>query len=900
MTSPAAGARASRLAPLLAGLGAGVTAWVSFGAVALVDPARMTRVGGLPSWPWLAALAVAGAALGAVAGRRLVLGPLILLTLPWLPWLPGRVPAAFLLWDGPLEGAVWVAALAGCAWPLAFRAGASAGAKAAGDAWWRSPRRAPWVAAGLFATAATVAWLVARPRLPAGDEPHYLVITQSLLRDGDLRIENNHRDTHYLEYFDGVLKPDFMRRGVDGQIYSIHAPGVSALVLPAFAAAGYAGAVATVVAVGAVGMAALWWLTFVLTGSAGAAWMAWSSVAAAAPMLLHACLIYPDPVGGVLALAGVGALVALDTGAVGLGGRAWLAIGGALAVLPWLHTRFALIAGGLGLAIVLRLWRRAGDRRDVLRFLAVPAFSALAWFAYFWSIYGTPNPAAPYGIRPEGGLSFVPAGVAGLLIDQQFGLLANAPALALAAAGFALLGRERPRLAVELLTIGLSYLVTAASYPMWWGGYSAPARFIVVLVPVLALPLAVLWARGPAAIRGAMAALLAVSAAITAALVGHDRGAFIFNGRDGYGLLLDWLSRSADLPLALPSVHRDGALVATDDAAVWLFAATGVGALAVLAGRLAPPLRRAAAFGSVPVVVMLAATIVWTGRDRDVVTPSTSQMSWLGRWDPDQAPVVVQLSPTRALAADAAPRRLNIATSARGRRGSDEPLLRIPDLPAGEYDLVVEPHSSPAGEISVRLGRQELLMERWRLDDRPPGIPGLVLRLPVDAHSITVSGDAAATAAVRRLALRPRTPARRRTAHRALRAARYGAVVVFGLDDNAYLEPGALWVRGERSASFVVRTDDVGQPAVVRLKAGPTPNEVRLAAGPWSRVEPLEADAEVDVPLPVEALAPSALTVTSATGFRPSALGRSGDVRWLGVYLTWPGVAAPAPGAATP
>ena len=31
------------------------------------------------------------------------------------------------------------------------------------------------------------------PSVPSGDEPHYLIITQSLLKDGDLRIENNHQ-----------------------------------------------------------------------------------------------------------------------------------------------------------------------------------------------------------------------------------------------------------------------------------------------------------------------------------------------------------------------------------------------------------------------------------------------------------------------------------------------------------------------------------------------------------------------------------------------------------------------------------------------------------------------------------------------------------------------------------
>jgi len=39
--------------------------------------------------------------------------PLALSLLVWLPYLPGRVPAAFLMWQGPLEGLVWIAIAAG-------------------------------------------------------------------------------------------------------------------------------------------------------------------------------------------------------------------------------------------------------------------------------------------------------------------------------------------------------------------------------------------------------------------------------------------------------------------------------------------------------------------------------------------------------------------------------------------------------------------------------------------------------------------------------------------------------------------------------------------------------------------------------------------------------------------
>ena len=95
-----------------------------------------------------------------------------------------------------------------------------------------------------------------RTILPGGDEPHYLVIAESLRRDGDLAIDDNHERGDYLAFFRGELTPDYLRRGVDRRIYSIHAPGLPALLLPAYAAFGYAGAVAALLLVVGVGRGA--------------------------------------------------------------------------------------------------------------------------------------------------------------------------------------------------------------------------------------------------------------------------------------------------------------------------------------------------------------------------------------------------------------------------------------------------------------------------------------------------------------------------------------------------------------------------------------------------------------------------------------------------------------------
>ena len=52
----------------------------------------------------------------------------------------------------------------------------------------------------------------------------------------------------------------------------------------------------------------------------------------------------------------------------------------------------------------------------------------------------------------------MPAGLTGLLADQQFGLVANAPVLGAGLLGLAAMARRRPRLAAELAALVVAYL----------------------------------------------------------------------------------------------------------------------------------------------------------------------------------------------------------------------------------------------------------------------------------------------------------------------------------------------------------------------------------------------------------------------------------------------------------
>ena len=210
----------------------------------------------------------------------------------------------------------------------------------------------------MLALLALLVFSQVRGVVPGGDEPHYLAATQSVLNDADLRVANNYANGEYLEYFPGRLEPHFLKRAASGEIYSIHAPGVSLIVLPAFAVAGYAGAVVTMILIAAITAMLAWRMAWGVSGSAAAAWIAVAAVFGTAPYFFHTFTIYPEVIGGCLVSVALWLLMELSEGRA-VGARTVVAIGAALAVLPWLHTRFAVLAALFGLIIAIRLAARS-------------------------------------------------------------------------------------------------------------------------------------------------------------------------------------------------------------------------------------------------------------------------------------------------------------------------------------------------------------------------------------------------------------------------------------------------------------------------------------------------------------------------------------------------------------
>jgi hypothetical protein len=855
---------------------AGLALWVSFGCLVAADGAGALRVGVLPSPWWLAATVALIAVVAFVAGPRhgilLWLSAVVL-----LPWLPLPVPAATLIWVGPLRWWLWtalaVALVISCLpparWPSVIV----------------NPRRAPLLAAAI---AACIYLLAARqifPQLPAGDEPHYLIIAQSLLKDGDLQIENNHQRGDYEQYFSGRLKPDYLTRGRNGQIYSIHAPGLPAIILPAFALFGYPGVLCFLALVSAGGTAFAWRAVWLVTGDALASWFGWAAVSLSVPFLFQAFTAYPDGLGATLVMAAF--LVAL--GDEHAPTRALVAVGAALAALPWLHSRFAVVAGALGIVIVARQHGARDPLRRVVAFAIVPLAGALAWFSFFYAIYGTANPAAPYGGYTQSSIANVPQGVIGLLFDQQFGVLANAPVYLCAIAGFVPLARRHPRVAAELAGVVVPYALTASLYYMWWGGLAAPGRFLAAIFLPLAIPAGVWFsAAGPTTRVLGLGALL-LSVLISGANAAVGRGALVYNVRDGASKLLRWASPLADITTGVPNLFQTTLIRAAGEVTVWLAAVAATVGVAVWLDRRRVPLPVAALVAAFVAAAtgMTALSIVWTLNNAQPISFAGAASQVFHSIDGDPRQLAVRYQPFRRIRTAGVPALLPPVSRFEPPRRPTDPLATVAVAPAGTYSV----EATIAGDAGVlSAGIDPVAMPIWTWDLH--GVRGTwrqTITLANDARALRFDGDQRTRGAITGVVVRAtkRLPPRERVSGReASRAARYGHATVFLLDGGAYVEAAGTWIAGAAEAEFAIVADR-RSPVQLFLRNYAVANTVVLETDRWRQDIALQPREERLVALPIDAATGGVvLRVRSATGAAPADVEPGNrDRRILGCWI---------------
>jgi hypothetical protein len=69
----------------------------------------------------------------------------------------------------------------------------------------------------------------------SGDEPHYLLMAQSLWREHDLDLRDNHAREDWREYTPGPIVPHYAAPRADGRPFPAHSPGLPLLLAPLYA-----------------------------------------------------------------------------------------------------------------------------------------------------------------------------------------------------------------------------------------------------------------------------------------------------------------------------------------------------------------------------------------------------------------------------------------------------------------------------------------------------------------------------------------------------------------------------------------------------------------------------------------------------------------------------------------
>ncbi|HET6317404.1 MAG TPA: hypothetical protein VFG86_13165, partial [Chloroflexota bacterium] len=574
--------------------------------------------------------------------------------------------------------------------------------------------------------------------------------------------------------------------------------------------------------------------------------------------------------------------------------------GVALAALPWLHTRYVALAAALGVVLVARiLWRGASRenapphtgprRRELIALLLIPIVSAVLWFGLFKAIYGTMDPRAPYGGVTDEHVSRAPVGLTGLLLDQQFGLIPNAPIFLLAFAGVPALFRRHRRLAIELVAIAVPYVVAVAGFQMWWGGHNSPARFLVPVLLPCALPLGAWWARHPTRTpRAAALLLLGASLVLTLTLAWTDRGAFVYNVRDGYALWLDWAAPAVNLSYALPSLFQTGAAAALFRALAWAIAlGGGWWALRALERRQPPPGQWALGAGVVSCATLLVGvTGGWAAGGRGSLEPGASLLRLAAEACRSSGPRI-SLGPMRLDAASDIPNGVIAPDASRRTRTTQSALWAGRDVSPGRYTVRLRSGLNVSGTLSIALGRPDLSLWNCTFVDALPGRSACVIDLPAGAASLWLIPDAALRRTVSELDLELQPSASHAGCdNRAERAVVSPAGILFVTGGDVHAEYGGAWIIARATGEFVVQT--ASDPIRLLLKNAGAANTIAVSSGNWHDAWSLAANEsrEIAVPRPRGPSSTPAVTIRPSAGFRPTdADPTSHEVRELGVWV---------------
>lgn len=679
----------------------------------------------------------------------------------------------------------------------------------------------------------------------SGDEPHYVLVTHSIVEDGDLEVLNNYLAEDYELFYLGKIGPHLAR----DTPYSVHGIGLPILLVPGYAAFGIYGVIVTLALLGGLVVHGLFRLCGQLGMSSEATTLTIVAFALTSPALFLSVSAYPE-----LPAAAVAVFTALQLASPRASSRDWHAtLGFSLlaGTLPFFHVKFLPLAGVLWLSLAYRL----RSKRARIAILSGACLSAVALMAFFYVTTGSLDPTASYG-RQRIFVSAIPVGMLGLLFDQEFGLLVYAPWYLAGLVGWVALLRRDAFFGTVAALVVAAVALPGAAHPLWSGGSSSPARFLFPALPLIALGVGSLWSwERRDGISPWIPVLVILSLSISVFTVFLPGQPLYLNARDGTGRLWEELSSSWDLTSYLPSIVQL-------DTRSLVLASLGVGGV-ILAIALQAR-RRPVRLPAFPLLLLAAA---WAQDLSGISQPRRRE----GRWVSGFMRQVADRQPNRFLTLpdfgflerEDVMERVSLPLSPLRPDGDPRHWWSLPySIPAGRYRVggILPEGWAPCNdfacfEVADAHFTSDVALTRFRVRARR-------LRESPRLHFDDLLGNR--PRAIRSLSL----PGRRR---------------LHGLDDGAYLDRKGFWVKREARARFAIEPG-----GVLRLANGGRDNTVRVYLASGTEQFELAPWAEATFVVPPED-GVSTFSVESERGFRPSALDpEDPDYRDLGVFVGAP------------
>lgn len=358
------------------------------------------------------------------------------------------------------------------------------------------------------------------PQPYSGDEPHYLLVSESLVRDGDVDLKNDYLERRYDEFYAGQLGPHVntsIFTAASRHWYSMHGVGLPAVLVPAYAADGAHAATVAMVVISAIVLvlAFLWARRF--TGEPWFAAVATAALGFSPSFLGLEGRVFPDLPAAALLL---GCLLLLESPA--RRSAHLLLLGTLVGVSWWFHFKNSLAFGTIAAIALVQVARSPAGRDRFRRLLLLTAPVAVSLVGYGLSNLDWYGSASPTRMVLPGNSVFAlneARGLAAVSFDAGRGLFTNSPALLLIFAGLPVWLRlfRGPFLRLALVLGPTIFL--QATFSDWSGAYAPASRYALQFIPAAIPAIALFLREARTAARLLAAAFLAFQWVLAAAFV---------------------------------------------------------------------------------------------------------------------------------------------------------------------------------------------------------------------------------------------------------------------------------------------------------------------------------------------------------------------------------------------